>query len=141
MYGKYVIFSIDAEADAAAYNRFYNTVLHHKLRKNNIIPVVGSWMGVSERAFIMEGNDFHNCVENKLIENQEAVLWVSSCNKQYCTLQFKDGSHKFVGCMKHVTKEEAFAAGDWTYVPQVDRYFTIVQGNPDRVPDDQPTEH
>lgn len=134
MSGKYVIFSIDNHNDPVVYNQFLNMVHNHALRKHNVVGCVGAWQGVTERSFIMHRDDFELIVDADWYAGQEAILWVTECNKQYATLEFADGTKRMIGCMKHVSQAEALAQEGWTYRPDQDRYFTVVPGNNDTIP-------
>lgn len=132
-HGKYVIFSIDGCDDPLICNQFLNRVTHHPERVNNIIPLIGMYSGVRERSFMMEREDFLNCVPVTYYYNQESILWVTECNKQYATLEYSDGTAEGIGCIRCVSEAEALAADGWTYRPDLDKFYIAVDGNPDRV--------
>jgi len=74
------------------------------------------------------------------MKNQESVLVVSECNKQYATLRFlEDGKFagrpdKYLGCMKRVTEKEAKAQQAWTYKPTTGEWFIVVDNSQSEAP-------
>jgi hypothetical protein len=99
----------------------------------NVVQCIGSYKGALEVSFIMLTSDFETYVKPYgFVDNQESVLRVSECNKQYADLEFSDGSRKNVGSLRDVTKEEALAQEAWTYRPDTQQYWITVEGNPDR---------
>jgi len=141
---KYTIFSIDGEADR---NTVATFVMEFKLADKttgNLVPCEGSYKGVQETSFICLTSDFNNWVlRSGYVLNQESVLRVSECNKKYTTLEYLDKTFYpnpekcrdvFLGCMKSVTKEEAYKQDAWTYRADLDQYFIAVAGNNDHYP-------
>jgi hypothetical protein len=124
-YGKYVIFSIDGQADPLKYTAFVAMIHGDPRMKGNMIPMVGSWQGVTERSFIMLGIDFATCVLPTWYENQEAVLWITECDKRYATLEFYDGRTEYAGRLRPVTAKEALTQEGWTYRPDQGQYYIL----------------
>lgn len=103
--------------------------------EGNLVPVIGSYKGDSEFAFICSENDFNEIVvQNGWVDNQESVLIITRCNKQYATLHFHNGDTVGIGSLKQVSQEEALQHDAWTYNPEMNAWFIAVQENPDIVP-------
>ena len=131
---KYVIFSIDNQHDA-----FWRGVLAGMFKgaKGNLIPCVGSYAGETEFSWLCLREDFDNLIAGTdLIAEQESIMAISECNKQYARLEFLDGERDNVGLgsLKSVGKEEAMQHSGWTYRPDINIYWVAVKGNPDTVP-------
>lgn len=135
---KYVIFSIDNQHDA-----FWRGVLAGMFKgaKGNLVPCVGSYEGETEFSWLCLREDFDNLIAGTdLIAEQESIMAISECNKQYARLEFlgtngyAKGAIQSLGSLKPVSKEEAMQHAGWTYRPDIDIYWIAVKGNPDTVP-------
>ena len=131
---KYVIFSIDNQDSV-----FWRGVLAGLFRsaRGNLVPCVGSYNGETELSWLCLRSDFDAIVANTdLIANQESIMAVSECNKQYARLEFLDGERENVplGSLKSVSREEAMKHASWTYRTDRGMYWISVKGNPDTVP-------
>lgn len=130
---KYVIFSTDDQSPFAV--QAFNSHVANAETKGHILPCVGSYKGETEWSWICREDDFKNVViPTGAIQNQESVLEVSECNKQYAVLVYRDGTREGVGSLKSVDREEALRHDAWTYRPDIDTYWITVKGNPDTVP-------
>lgn len=74
-----------------------------------------------------------------MIEDQESVLQVSGCNKQYAHLRFlSEGNYsgltEHVGCLKAVPQAEAIDNEEWSYDIQQGRYFIAVKNSQSEAP-------
>lgn len=139
---RYTIFSIDREYDEdvrEAFEVFFEDTVGTVSR---LVRCVGSYKGILETSWICSTNDFNNFIwGTKWVANQESVLLVSACNKQYASLMFSDFSKKdasvdtlSLGSLKSVDAEEAMKHDAWTYRPDLGIYWIAVKGNPDTVP-------
>lgn len=101
----------------------------------NLIPVIGSYKGESEFAFICSENDFRNIVARRgWAEDQESILLLTRCNKQYAVLEYEDGRTEGIGCMKQVSQSDALNQDAWTYNPEQNAWYICVDKNPDDIP-------
>lgn len=135
---KFVIFSIDNVNDLhslAKFTRYLDTRRSMGELRGNVIICTGSYKGQLETSFLMRRDDFDEHIRNSVyIANQESILRVSECNKQYATLEYlKDGRDEFIGSLKSVPKDEALMHDAWTYRPDINQYWVSVDGNPDTV--------
>ena len=138
---KYTIFSIDDVNDIHALAKFTHYLDVKKAMqelKSEVKVCVGSYKGQLETSFLMRSDDFERFINCRsgwpFIKNQESILRVSECNKQYATLEYlATGKKEFIGSLKCVDKDTALKQDAWTYRPDVDQYWIAVQGNPDRV--------
>jgi hypothetical protein len=96
---------------------------------------------VTEQSWLLPEHVFMGRVFGTgLIKNQESVLQISGCNKQYAHLLFlKDGylllvDNEHLGFLKAVSKAEAETAGEWTYDIREGRYFTVVANSQSEAP-------
>ena len=100
----------------------------------NAVPMVGSWQGEQEPSWIMRTDDFDRCVrDTHFVENQDAFMLVSECNKAYATLEWRDGYLENMGSMMSVPKDVAMQAPGYSYRPDIKTYWVCVDGNPDHV--------
>lgn len=133
---KYTIFVIDNHTSLRVMARFLRFVDELRaMGKTNgkVLQCVGSWGGVLEPSFICRTDDFEKHFKDSgYLDQQGCFLQVSECNKQYAQLLFPDGSTEFVGSLQDVSKEEAMKHDGWTYRPDLNTYWVVVQGNPDR---------
>ena len=134
---KYTIFSIDNVNDIHTLAKFTRYMDEHRAMgklKGGIKVCIGSYKGELEQSFTMLTSDFQSFVKTSgYVANQESILEVSECNKQYADLVFSDGTRESIGSLKDVTKEEAMKHEAWTYRPDLNKYWVAVQGNPDTV--------
>ena len=109
---KYVIFSIDNVSDVRTLAKF----LHHMdvqkammYMQGNLVMCHGSYKGQIETSFICHRTDFDKLVEPYgFVSNQESILRVSECNKQYATLEYLPTRRlESIGSLKSVSKKEA----------------------------------
>jgi len=135
---KYTIFSVDEPTNLKEYSKFlhYLSVLEATVAtKGHIVPCVGSYKGKLEPSFICLTEDWNNhLADRSWVQNQECVMEVSECNKKYAQLRYQDGSTQYLGCLKSVSAEEACKHTGWTYRPDMDTYWVVVEGNPDHIP-------
>lgn len=133
---RYTIFSIDDVSNIRAlakFTRHVDTLNAMNKLNGNVVQCIGSYKGVLEVSFIMRTDDYAKWVEPYgYTKEQESVLQVSACNKQYADLVFANGSRMNVGSLRDVTKEEALTQEAWTYRPDTNQYWITVEGNPDR---------
>lgn len=116
----------------------------HPQRTGHLIPVIGAYNGKAEFGFIANYADFINIImDGGFVGEQESVLTVTACNKQYATLWFNDGQGKFftresgtkaLGSLKQVSKTVALDNSAWTFRPDINAWFITAHDNPDRVP-------
>lgn len=131
-----IIFSLDTQEVLAAAAQ-YHAIKCNPLLEGSIMPVFGSWRGKVEQSFVMNLDDFKNHVlHSGWVDNQEAFLVVSSCNKAYAHLWYPreegtDACWIGVGCMHQVSAEEARQSEGWTYRPDMGAYWVCKTGNPD----------
>lgn len=135
---KYTIFSIDNVGDLhtlAKFTRHLDTLRSMGKLRGNVIPCIGSYKGVLEQSFLMRSDDYGEHVDNThYMDNQESILRVSECNKQYAELYFLAEEGRVpIGSLKSVSKAEAMHHDAWTYRPDLDIYWVSVYGNPDTV--------
>lgn len=134
---KYVIFSIDNVNDThamAKFMRHMDTQRAMGKMSGNMVHCIGSYKGEIEPSFLMRFDDFQEHVIGRgFVENQESILRVSECNKQYAELVYADQSRESIGSLKSVSKDEAMKHDAWTYRPDLNIYWVAVQGNPDTV--------
>lgn len=135
---KYTIFSIDNPNDwhnMSRFMRYVDEIMAMRKTKGRFIQCVGSWMGKLEPSFICRTDDFlEHILESGYVEDQECVLQVSECNKQYAQLWYLDDDKKeSLGSLKSVSKQEAETQDGWTYRPDLNIYWIAVKGNPDTV--------
>lgn len=101
----------------------------------NLVPVIGSYKGESEFAFICSEKDYREVVaERRWTEEQESVMVISRCNKQYAILEYSNGELEGIGSVKEVSMREALEKDAWTYDPETSKWFITVDGNNDDVP-------
>lgn len=132
-----VFFSIDNEANPIIRAAFVAHVSALSLA-GGFLQCLGVYKGQSEFSFAMDSGDFDQYVKgSEWIKGQESVLHVASGNKQEAILEFlQSGEFVGIGCMKNVSREEAIAAGDYTFrfpdqfFPD-GAYFVAFDGNPD----------
>jgi hypothetical protein len=136
---KYTIFSIDGEDNPDARRLIEHMFKHSSVATGTLVPCVGVYKGVKEHAYICNSTSFDAFVQPMgFVANQESVLRVSGCNKQYTVLEFLDGRTqrwKHLGCMTSVTREEAEANGDYTWRPmgsEAGTYWIATAGNNDK---------
>lgn len=142
---KYTIFSIDDEQDASTRIGF-RLMFAMSDARGNLIECRGSYKGKTENAFMCRSDDFDAFVWGTgWVDEQESVLRVSECNKQYARLDYADFSNPVVdehnpvrsegiGSLKSVSEEEAMQHAAWTYRPDLNIYWIAVEGNPDHTP-------
>ena len=131
------IFSIDNVSEHRSLSKF----LHHMDKEKaigrmsgNLVQCIGSYKGKLELSFIVSGSDYAAHIANsRWIKDQECVLEVTECNKQYATLIYGNGEKVGIGSLKSVDKDAALSQEAWTYRPDVDQYWISVAGNPDTV--------
>lgn len=137
---KYTIFSIDNPNDwhtMAKFMRHVDSLRALSKLKGEVIQCVGMWEGRLEPSFLCRTDDFEDHVRSKgWCDNQEAVLQVSECNKQYAQFLWLETGHtEFAGSLKSVSKDTALKENGFTYRPDLDTYWVLVSGNPDTVPE------
>lgn len=131
------IFSFDTK-DVLTAAAQYQAIKANPALEGGIMPVFGSWRGRVEQSFVMDTDDFKaHVLHSGMVDNQEAFLVVSSCNKAYAKLWYPreegtDACWIGVGCMHQVDKDEAMASEGWTYRPDMNAYWVCKTGNPDR---------
>jgi hypothetical protein len=134
---KYVIFSIDNVTNTHAQAKFLrhiDTARAMQKMKGNMIHCIGSYKGEIEPSYLMLWDDFkEHVIGMGFVENQESILRVSECNKQYAELVYSDQTRESVGSLKDVSKDEAMKHDAWTYRPDLNMYWITVKGNPDTV--------
>lgn len=130
---KYVIFSIDNEHDP-----FWRGVLAGMFTaaQGKLVPCVGSYNGETEHSWLCLRSDYDAIVApTTMMDNQESIMAISECNKQYARLEFLDGRENVgLGSLKSVSAEEAKRHSSWTYRPDIDVYWVSVKENPDTTP-------
>lgn len=142
---KYTIFSIDKQSSPIWVNAFVGWFRSFG-GVGEIVPVIGCYKGETEVGFICHSDDFDKYVWGTLwVSQQESVMRVSECNKQYAKLEYGDfGIDKELntapvnymeglGSLRCVTEEVAKAQDGWTYRPDLGQYWVAVEGNPDIV--------
>ena len=91
---KYTIFSIDSANDLHTLAKFTRRLDEKRaLGKlhGNVVMCVGSYKGQLEYSFLMLTRDYFDFVHTSgYVGNQESVLRVSECNKQYADLADRD---------------------------------------------------
>lgn len=140
---KYTIFSIDHN-DSDQVRSNFRAYFSSCGATGMLIDCLGCYKGKQEYSFICLSNDFDAFVwATGWVDNQESVLRVSECNKQYAVLEYAQFDNPIVdypsnkvhiGSLKSVSKAEALRHDGWTYRPDIDVYFITVKGNPDSVP-------
>lgn len=144
-----VIFCID---DATKYRLFESHVNATKPEgcENAFARARGRYNhGLLERTYIMHGDVFLHVMDAQsltveagwsFMDDQESILLVTKCNKQYATLFFNpvlDRPNLALGSLCEVPEDEALASGSYTYREDIDCYFVCKHENPDRVPQEQ----
>jgi hypothetical protein len=131
---KYVIFSMDCEGDTEKVLRLYNLFTEGGMKRPQ--PLVGCYDGTVEAAWITTTaalDAIGQSWQEHLIGDQESVLLVSGCNKQYAELLYlADGRREPLGSLTQVTREAAQQEDAWTYNPQTSQWFVCRHENPDR---------
>lgn len=132
-----VIFSIDNEANPIIRAAFVAYIAHCDL-KGGFAHCIGVYKGQGENSWLMDNGDFAEFVQGTpWVKGQESFLFVASGNKQEASLFFPaTGERVSLGNMHNLEREEAQAAGDYTfrfpdqYFPR-GAYFVARKGNPD----------
>jgi len=135
---KYTIFSIDNVSDLhsmAKFLRHVDTLRAMSQLRGNMIQCIGSYKGELEVSFMCRSDDFEAYILNSgYVDNQESILRVSECNKQYAELYFlAEQGRVSIGSLKSVDKATAMGHDAWTYRPDLNTYWIAVDGNPDTV--------
>ena len=135
---KYTIFSIDGVTEVHALAKFMRHIDTQRVMgkmEGEMVQLIGSYKGALELSFILLTEDFEKHVKPYgFVSNQESVLLVSECNKQYADLLYlQDGHREALGSLKDVSKDEAMKHDGWSYRPDLGTYWITVKGNPDRV--------
>lgn len=88
---------------------------------------------VKEVSYLI-GEELFDVVKSQgYVDNQESILFVTRCNKQYASLFYPATKTAVaLGSMVHVPWEEAERESAWTFDPMHERYFICKAGNPDR---------
>lgn len=132
-----IIFSFDTQ-DVLRAAQQYQAIKNNPALEGSIMPVFGSWRGKVEQSYVMNTDDFKaHVLPLGWVDNQEAFLVVSSCNKAYAHLWYprEEGTEACwvgLGSMHQVTAQEALASEGWTYRPDMNAYWVCKTGNPDR---------
>lgn len=132
-----VVFSIDNESNPiirAAFVAYVSSLPLH----GGFVQCLGVYKGQGENSFMMDSGDFAEFVQGtSWVKGQESFLFVASGNKQEASLFFPaTGERIALGNMHNLEREEAQAAGDYTfrfpdqYFPR-GAYFVARKGNPD----------
>ena len=125
-----VIFSIDGEENLRTVKRFQDFMADKDIEFKMLS---GSYEGRGENAWLVNEDGFEAIWKEGWVYNQESVLEVSSCNKQYATLRYLSGaSTEALGSLCEVSEEEALAQDSWTYDRGTDVYYVCKKENPDR---------
>jgi len=130
---RYVVFSIDYDDNGTVRQFFEN---HFKsYATDNLVKLIGMYDGKKENSYLCNERDFKDVVyKSRFIKNQECVMFVTACNKQYTTLVFlEDNKEVYLGCLKDVSEEIAMQSDAWSYRPDMDKYWVTVNNNPDHV--------
>ena len=126
-----VIFAVDDDA------RIFAEAFLHNI---NAKPLTGAYKmretgeNVYEESWLLPKDVFEaKVLGSPIIRDQESVLIVSGCNKQYATLRYMiDGEYacwtedEYLGCLKEVSQREAIEAGEYTFDRGTGRYFITV---------------
>lgn len=137
---KYVIFSIRSESNPMIVTQFKAMWADHF--GSAIRNMIGCWDGLMEHSWMCtteQFDEFFNAqpvLFHAEVVQQECVLLVSECNKQYCALVGLSPSAvaQDAGCMHVVSREEAIHSKGWTYDPRKKQFWMTKPDNPDRVP-------
>ncbi len=139
-----IIFAIDKSANIMA------TALMHQLGAK---PLIGRYRMrledeeydtfVEEQSWLLPLDVFEDKVlGTDMLSEQESVLQVSGCNKQYAHLRMLDTyrTHDtgvvsmYLGCLKAVSEKAAREAGEWSYDIMNDRWFITVTNSQSEAP-------
>lgn len=133
---KYTIFSIDDQASPTLRQSFEFMFKRDKRTKGNLIPLSGCYKGVKENSYICLSVDFNSFVQPMgFVANQQSILRMSECNKKYTVLvELSGGAETHLGCMKSVRDWDLSPNQDYSYRPDIDTFFIVVNGNNDHYP-------
>lgn len=135
-----IIFALDSNVNIMAAALMYNLgakpiIGRYRYRKDASLDAYAQ-----EQSWLLPLDLFEEHVlGTDMIEDQESVLQVSGCNKQYAHLRFlKDGVYsgltEHLGCLKAVPQAEAISNGEWSYDIQMERYFIVVKNSQSEAP-------
>lgn len=129
---KTVIFSIDSFDSPRVLEKFLhlvNTKIAMQQMQGTIITCLGSYARRPEVSFIMGYEDFMQYVVNSgYVDGQESFMVVEKDHKDMSLayLYFQHtGTYSHSKRLREVSAEEALALGDWTYRPDMNKYWVM----------------
>jgi len=134
-----VIFAIDRHVSA---NFVTLTALETIIRERGGKKLQGKYTHkdgteVYERSYLVsEDVWFKHFAGQPYVSEQESILIVSECNKQYAHLRYLDGvtPDEHLGCLTHVAAEDAREAPAWSYDPLHNRFFICTENSQSSAP-------
>lgn len=130
----YAILSLDNGGDARVVQTFRAVMNALELKCK---PLVGRWNGETEQSWLVPSEAVQALEAAQLISQQEAILFVSSCNKMYATMWYTEQRvFEAMGSMCAVSADEASEHAGYTYDPATNVYYVCKDENPDKVPPD-----
>ncbi|ANS06203.1 hypothetical protein HOR19_gp10 [Phage MedPE-SWcel-C56] len=138
---KYVLFSIDRQN-----NPMFVHFMKEAFRQINpgvvLQTMIGKYKGQVEYSWMTTVdafNAFYETAGADFMSNNESVMLVSECNKQYAALFYLhlvDGMQlKNLGSLRSTSAVEDGV--DFTYNPSTKMYWVVAEGNPDTAPPPQ----
>lgn len=132
---KFAILALDNGKDPLVQQKFKG-VMHSLDAKYK--PLLGKWNGVCEPSWLVPSSAIEALGDAGLIEQQEAILFVSECNKMYCTMLYTaNGNTEPAGNLCEVPQESIGPDDGYTYDTMTGVYYVCKHmTNPDSVPPD-----